>query len=97
MCLGRSSPAGRANVGLLTRLTAIDPKKLSSHLGKLKDLGLLFSERQGKEIWYEPAAGRVRYQRHADGVGFDLTLTARGGGVAVTVTVGGAEVNERAQ
>jgi hypothetical protein len=48
-------------------------------LGKLKALGLLFSERQGKVICYEVSRDRVRYQRHADGDGSDLTLTARGG------------------
>ena len=77
---------GRANVALLAARTGIDPKKLSPHLGKLKDLGLIFSHRQGKEIWYEPAADRVRYERHQGGH-FSLTVTGRGGGVAVTISM----------
>ena len=52
-------------------------------------------KRAGKEIWYEPAESRVRYERHVDGH-FSLTVTGRGGGVAVTVAVGVSEVNNRA-
>jgi DNA-binding transcriptional ArsR family regulator len=78
---------GRANVALLAARTGIDPKKLSPHLGKLKDLGLIFSQREGKEIWYEAADARVRYERRADGH-FSLTVTGRGSGVAVTAEVG---------
>ena len=94
----RRNSGGRANVALLSRRTGIDPKRLSGHLGRLKDLGLLFSRREGKEIWYEPVPGRVRYERHADGVGerFALTLTAREDGVAVTLTVGDYRVSEEA-
>jgi DNA-binding transcriptional ArsR family regulator len=77
---------GRANVALLAARTGIDPRKLSPHLGKLKDLGLIFSQREGKEIWYETAADRVRYERH-QGAHFSLTVTGRSGGVAVTVAV----------
>jgi DNA-binding transcriptional ArsR family regulator len=70
---------GRANVALLAARTGIDPRKLSPHLRKLKDLGLIFSQRAGKEIWYEPAAGRVRYQRRASKT--TLTITARAAGM----------------
>jgi hypothetical protein len=58
-------------------------------------VGLIFSQRAGKEIWYEPADGRVRYERHK-GAHFSLTVTGRGGGVAVTVAIGDSEVNKPA-
>ena len=64
----------------------IAQKTLSHHLGHLRTAGLVFSQRSGKSICYEPAEGRVRYQRHPDGH-FSLTVTARGSGVAVTLTV----------
>jgi hypothetical protein len=58
----------------------------------LRQVPGLGASSSGKHIEYEAAADRVRYQRHSDGVGFDLTVTARhnsvGGAVAVTVTVG---------
>jgi hypothetical protein len=74
---------------------ASTPRSSARTWPKLRDLGLIFSHRAGKEIWYEPAAGRVRYERHEDG-SFSLTVTGRGGGVAVTVAVGVAGVSDRA-
>jgi hypothetical protein len=49
--------------------------------------GLACDERRGKEIWYEAAPDRVRYQREG-GEKISLTVTARGSDVAVTVAVG---------
>jgi hypothetical protein len=54
-------------------------------LGKLKDLGLIFSQREGKEIWYEAADGRVRYERHTTET--TLKITARTTGMAVTIAI----------
>lgn len=74
---------GRANVGLLARRTGIDVNTLSTHLGKLRDKGLLFSKRQGKEVWYEAAPAHVRCQRTDTET--TLTITARSTGIAVTI------------
>src|SRR4051812_37982563 len=69
-----SPRAGRANVGELERRTHVPAKTLSHHLGHLRTAGLVFGQRRGKHIEYEPAPGRVRYQRHADdGRKFSLT------------------------
>jgi hypothetical protein len=53
---------------------------VSHRLGKLKDLGVILWQRQGKEIGYEPAEGRVR----CEGRMTDASLSrssARGRGV----------------
>ena len=68
----------------------MSPKTLSHHLGHLRTAGLVFCEQSGRCKWYEAAAGRVRYQRQGPGR-FSLTVTARGGDVAVTLTAGVAE------
>jgi DNA-binding transcriptional ArsR family regulator/ABC-type Mn2+/Zn2+ transport system ATPase subunit len=83
---------GRTHVGGLERRTGVSAKTLSHHLGHLRTAGLVFSQRSGKHIEYESAPDRVRYERHADGTGerFSLTVSAHGGGVAVTLTVGGS-------
>jgi DNA-binding transcriptional ArsR family regulator len=74
-------------VGELADRIGIDQKILSGHLTKLKDMGLLFSHRQGKHNFYQPAEDRVRYQRQGDGR-FSLAVIGRGGGVAVTISMG---------
>jgi hypothetical protein len=58
--------------------------------------GLVFTQRQGKEIWYETAEDRVRCQRQGDGR-FSLSIIARGSGVAVTLRVGGSGGRSRNQ
>jgi len=78
---------GAANVSALSTRTAIAVNTLSQHLHQLRTAGLVFSQRRGKEIWYEPIPERVRYQQDASGA-FSLTLTARGSDVGVTITVG---------
>jgi hypothetical protein len=47
--------------------------------------------RSGKHIEYEPAESRVLCQRQPGGQ-FSLTVTARGGGVSVTLAAGSLEV-----
>ena len=47
-------------VGTLAARTGIDQKKLSPHLGKLKDLGLLFSQREGKGSRLNTTAARIQ-------------------------------------
>jgi DNA-binding transcriptional ArsR family regulator len=87
-----SSPksGGRVHVGGLAERTGVSQKTLSHHLDHLRTAGLVFSQRSGKCIEYEAAEDRVRYERHADGH-FSITVTADGGGVSVTITVGGPD------
>jgi DNA-binding transcriptional ArsR family regulator len=85
--VSRGEIAGRVNVGGLGGRTGSSQKALSHHLGHLRAAGLVYSQRSGKHIEYEPAPDRVRYERHADGH-FSLTVSAHGGGVSVTLTVG---------
>ena len=51
-----------------------------------KFVGLLYDHRAGQCREYELAEGRVHYHRREAG-GFALTVTARGSGAAVTITV----------
>jgi hypothetical protein len=56
--------------------------------------GVVFSQRQGKEIWYETVEDRVRCQWQ--GRQLSLTVSASGGGVAVTLAVGNTKAGELA-
>jgi DNA-binding transcriptional ArsR family regulator len=79
---------GPANVGTIADRLGIPHATISDHLGKLKDLGLLFDRREGREKWYEADPERVRCERLAGGR-FLLTLVGRGSGAEVSVLSGG--------
>lgn len=44
---------GRKNVGELQEATGINQSNLSQHLAKMRALGVLNSERDGKQVYYE--------------------------------------------
>ena len=61
----------------------------------LPTVGLVFSQRRGRggrEIGYEVTETRVRCEQQ--GGKLLLTVNARGSGVAVTIAIGGKEVND---
>jgi DNA-binding transcriptional ArsR family regulator len=76
--------SGLRRVGTLAQRTGLPADTLGHHLGLLKHMGLVFSQRKGKEVWYELNPERVRYEREENGQ-FTLTLTGRTGGAVVTI------------
>jgi ArsR family transcriptional regulator, lead/cadmium/zinc/bismuth-responsive transcriptional repressor len=80
---------GRANVALLAQRTGIAPPTLSHHLATLKMRGILFSERQGKQIWYTASPDRIRC--HRPGRQLHLTLASPDKTVSLTLTLGPPE------
>jgi hypothetical protein len=65
----------------------VEQKSLSHHLHPMRAAGVIFCQRIGRQQHYQLSAGRVVFERHPTG-GFSLTVNAREGGVAVTITVG---------
>ena len=87
----KGGQGGPGNVKGLSARTSIPQNTLSQHLNRLRTAGLVFSQRRGKEIWYEVTEGRVVCEQQ--GGKLLLTINARGGEVAVTLTVGGSGTN----
>ncbi|MFW5952370.1 MAG: ArsR/SmtB family transcription factor [Gemmatimonadota bacterium] len=50
---------GQYSVGELAELCEVDQAVASDHLGRLKDKGLLASEREGRQVFYRVAAPAV--------------------------------------
>ena len=53
---------GEYTVGELADLCEVEPATASDHLGRLRDRGLLFQDRRGKQVFYQisaPAVGGI--------------------------------------